>query len=163
MQNVDSERQARQHRQSLSRREEARQYWLATTRPAGHPRDVPIWGIWLDDAFYCGGAPTTRWVRNVLTQPPGALPRAVEPRGTAQRRCLVDLGMVSRDILAVKARQRASAQRPEVKARARERYWRRTEEKRAYQRARAQLPEVKARNNERSRERRAQLREQASF
>jgi len=30
----------------------ARNYWVATTRPAGQPHSRPVWGIWLDHAFY---------------------------------------------------------------------------------------------------------------
>ncbi|HJT54978.1 MAG TPA: pyridoxamine 5'-phosphate oxidase family protein [Ktedonobacteraceae bacterium] len=30
----------------------ARNYWIATTRPNGHPHSRPVWGVWLDDAFY---------------------------------------------------------------------------------------------------------------
>lgn len=31
---------------------DARNYWIATTRPNGQPHSRPVWGIWLDDAFY---------------------------------------------------------------------------------------------------------------
>jgi hypothetical protein len=30
----------------------ARNYWIATTRPDGRPHSRPVWGIWLDNAFY---------------------------------------------------------------------------------------------------------------
>jgi hypothetical protein len=30
----------------------ARNYWIATTRSDGRPHSRPVWGIWLDDAFY---------------------------------------------------------------------------------------------------------------
>ena len=30
----------------------ARNYWIATTRPDGQPHSRPVWGVWLDDAFY---------------------------------------------------------------------------------------------------------------
>ncbi len=30
----------------------ARNYWIATTRPAGQPHTRPVWGVWLDHAFY---------------------------------------------------------------------------------------------------------------
>lgn len=29
-----------------------RNYWIATTRPAGQPHSRPVWGVWLDTAFY---------------------------------------------------------------------------------------------------------------
>ena len=30
----------------------ARNYWIATTRQEGQPHSRPVWGVWLDDAFY---------------------------------------------------------------------------------------------------------------
>ena len=30
----------------------ARNYWVATTRPSGRPHTMPVWGLWLDEAFY---------------------------------------------------------------------------------------------------------------
>jgi hypothetical protein len=30
----------------------ARNYWIATTRSDGRPHSRPVWGIWLDNAFY---------------------------------------------------------------------------------------------------------------
>ena len=30
----------------------ARNYWIATTRPDGRPHSRPVWGVWLDGAFY---------------------------------------------------------------------------------------------------------------
>lgn len=30
----------------------ARNYWLATTRPDGRPHSRPVWGVWLDGAFF---------------------------------------------------------------------------------------------------------------
>jgi hypothetical protein len=48
-----------------ARLEEARQYWLATTRPDGRPHTVPTDGLWLDDAFWFGGSPRTVKHRNL--------------------------------------------------------------------------------------------------
>lgn len=31
---------------------QARNYWIATTRPDGQPHSRPVWGIWLDDTFH---------------------------------------------------------------------------------------------------------------
>lgn len=31
---------------------EARNYWIATTRPDGRPHTRPVWGVWEDGAFY---------------------------------------------------------------------------------------------------------------
>lgn len=58
---------------AVQRLEVARNYWLATARPDGRPHVVAIWGMWVDDAFYCGGAPETRWLRNVAANPAVAL------------------------------------------------------------------------------------------
>jgi hypothetical protein len=30
----------------------ARNYWIATTRPDDRPHARPVWGVWLDDAFF---------------------------------------------------------------------------------------------------------------
>ncbi len=30
----------------------ARNYWIATTRPDGRPHTRPVWGVWLDGAFF---------------------------------------------------------------------------------------------------------------
>jgi hypothetical protein len=31
---------------------EARNYWIATVRPDGGPHTRPVWGVWLDGAFW---------------------------------------------------------------------------------------------------------------
>src|SRR5258708_31893605 len=36
----------------VERLAKARNYWVATTCPDGRPHCVPVWGVWLDDAFY---------------------------------------------------------------------------------------------------------------
>ena len=48
---------------------ESKQYWLATVRPDGRPHLIPRWGVWLDDAFYYDGSPTTRHARNLEVNP----------------------------------------------------------------------------------------------
>ena len=48
---------------------EARNYWLATTRPDGRPHVTPLWGVWVEGALYVSGAPTTRWARNLAANP----------------------------------------------------------------------------------------------
>ena len=37
---------------ATERLSEARHYWIATTRPDGRPHSRPVWGVWLDQAFY---------------------------------------------------------------------------------------------------------------
>ncbi|HEV7741183.1 MAG TPA: pyridoxamine 5'-phosphate oxidase family protein, partial [Pseudolysinimonas sp.] len=44
-------------------------YWLATVRPDGRPHLIPRWGVWVDDAFYYDGAPSTRHARNAEANP----------------------------------------------------------------------------------------------
>ena len=51
------------------RLEQAPLYWLGTTRPDGRPHAMPIWGAWVDDAFYFEGGPDTRRGRNLAANP----------------------------------------------------------------------------------------------
>lgn len=44
-------------------------YWLATTRPDGRPHSIPIWGVWLDDAFWFEGGAEVRWARSIAADP----------------------------------------------------------------------------------------------
>ncbi|MDP9381112.1 MAG: pyridoxamine 5'-phosphate oxidase family protein [Chloroflexota bacterium] len=53
----------------VARLEQARNYWLATTRPGGQPHVTPIWGVWVDEALYFDGIPTAQWARNMATNP----------------------------------------------------------------------------------------------
>ena len=53
----------------VERLEQARNYWLATTIPDGRPHVTPIWGVWVDGAFYFDGIPTARWARNMAANP----------------------------------------------------------------------------------------------
>jgi general stress protein 26 len=48
-------------------------YWLATVRPDDRPHLAPIWGAWVDNAFYFQGAPTSRWARNLRENPSAAM------------------------------------------------------------------------------------------
>jgi general stress protein 26 len=43
----------------------ARNYWVGTTRPDGRPHARPVDGVWVEGALCFGGAPETRWVRNL--------------------------------------------------------------------------------------------------
>ncbi len=56
-------------RHTVERLERARNYWLATTRPDGRPHVTPVWGVWVDEALYFDGLPTTRWARNMAENP----------------------------------------------------------------------------------------------
>jgi hypothetical protein len=45
----------------------ARTYWIATTRPTGQPHSRPIWGIWLNSAFYFSTGSLA--AQNLIIQP----------------------------------------------------------------------------------------------
>jgi len=49
--------------------EKAPVYWLATASLDGRPHATPIWGTWVDGAFYFDGSPDTRWARNLAVNP----------------------------------------------------------------------------------------------
>ena len=40
-------------------------YWVASVRPDGRPHVTPIWGVWVDGAFWMEGGPRTRRFRNL--------------------------------------------------------------------------------------------------
>ena len=44
-------------------------YWVATVRPNGRPHVTPIWGVWVDDAFWMEGGPRTRRFQNLAQNP----------------------------------------------------------------------------------------------
>lgn len=52
-----------------ARLEEAKAYWLATTRADGAPHVVPVDGLWVADVWYYGGAPDTEHRRTVVQNP----------------------------------------------------------------------------------------------
>lgn len=47
----------------------SRNYWVATTRPGGRPHVMPVWGLWLDDAFFFSTDPKSRKGRNLAANP----------------------------------------------------------------------------------------------
>ena len=44
-------------------------YWIGTTRPDGRPHASPIWGAWVDGAFWFEGSPETRRGKNLAANP----------------------------------------------------------------------------------------------
>jgi nitroimidazol reductase NimA-like FMN-containing flavoprotein (pyridoxamine 5'-phosphate oxidase superfamily) len=44
-------------------------YMLATTRPDGRPHVMPVWGLWLDGAFYFSAGRQSRKARNLSANP----------------------------------------------------------------------------------------------
>lgn len=47
----------------------ARNYWMATSRTDGNPHVMPVWGVWLDDAFYFSTGTQSRKARNLAENP----------------------------------------------------------------------------------------------
>lgn len=47
----------------------AENYWVATVRPDGRPHTMPVWGVWLDGAFYFSTSPQSRKARNIAGNP----------------------------------------------------------------------------------------------
>jgi hypothetical protein len=54
---------------AVARLEQARNYWVATTRPDGRPHAVPVWGVFVANAIYFDGGPETRHNRNLAHNP----------------------------------------------------------------------------------------------
>ena len=48
---------------------DAKTYWLATTRPDGRPHVMPVWGVWMDRAFYLSTSPASRKGKNLTARP----------------------------------------------------------------------------------------------
>jgi pyridoxine/pyridoxamine 5'-phosphate oxidase len=47
----------------------SRNYWIISTRPDGKPHAAPVWGLWLDEAFYFSTDPKSRKGKNILASP----------------------------------------------------------------------------------------------
>jgi general stress protein 26 len=54
---------------AVERLDKARNYWVATTRPDGRPHSMPVWGLWLDDAFFFGSGRQSAKSRNLAANP----------------------------------------------------------------------------------------------
>ena len=55
-------------------------YWLATTRPDGHPHVAVVWGVWLGNHYYFATSVASRKGRNLAANPH----RVVCPEDTAE-------------------------------------------------------------------------------
>ena len=67
----------------------ARNYYLSTTRSDGRPHVMPVWGVWLDRAFYFSTGRRSRKSRNLSINPnctvcPENASEAVILEGTAR-------------------------------------------------------------------------------
>lgn len=47
----------------------SRSYWICTTRPDRRPHSIPVWGMWVDGAFYFGTGRETRKAKNIAKNP----------------------------------------------------------------------------------------------
>jgi general stress protein 26 len=45
----------------------ARNYWIVTSRTGGRVHATPVWGLWLDGAFYFSTDPASRKGRDIAT------------------------------------------------------------------------------------------------
>ena len=50
---------------ALERLSRSHNYWLTTVRPDGAPHVMPVWGVWLDGAWYFSTSATSRKSRNL--------------------------------------------------------------------------------------------------
>jgi Pyridoxamine 5'-phosphate oxidase len=51
--------------EAAAKLEEARNYWIGTTRPDGSPHAMPVWGLWLDDSLFFSSGSASRKSRNL--------------------------------------------------------------------------------------------------
>jgi general stress protein 26 len=51
------------------RLERSHNYWVCSTRPDGRPHSAPVWGVWLDGAFYFSTDPASRKGKNLKANP----------------------------------------------------------------------------------------------
>jgi pyridoxine/pyridoxamine 5'-phosphate oxidase len=48
----------------------SRNYWVCTSSRDGQPHVAPVWGLWIDDAFFFSSDPTSRKGRNIAAGSP---------------------------------------------------------------------------------------------
>jgi nitroimidazol reductase NimA-like FMN-containing flavoprotein (pyridoxamine 5'-phosphate oxidase superfamily) len=54
---------------AVARLAKAHNYFIATTRQNGRPHVMPVWGVWLDEAFYFSTGKQSRKARNLADNP----------------------------------------------------------------------------------------------
>jgi nitroimidazol reductase NimA-like FMN-containing flavoprotein (pyridoxamine 5'-phosphate oxidase superfamily) len=84
---------------AVERLSSARNYWISTIRADGRPHSMPVWGVWLDVAFYFSTGALSRKARNLAENAgcvvcPERADEAVILEGTASQ--LTDPSMVRR-------------------------------------------------------------------
>jgi PPOX class probable F420-dependent enzyme len=55
--------------EAAAKLEQARNYWIGTTRPDGSPHAMPVWGLWLDGVLYFSSGSATAKNRNLERDP----------------------------------------------------------------------------------------------
>ena len=48
---------------------DCRTFWVATVHTSNRPHVMPVWGVWVDDAFYFSTGRKSRKGRNVAANP----------------------------------------------------------------------------------------------
>ncbi|MGH8246558.1 MAG: pyridoxamine 5'-phosphate oxidase family protein [Gammaproteobacteria bacterium] len=56
-------------RWATERLRKAHNYWISTCRPDGRPHTMPVWGVWLDGAFYFSTGRESRKAHNLAANP----------------------------------------------------------------------------------------------
>jgi len=54
---------------AVERLEAAPNFWVISVRPDNRPHASPVWGVWMDGAFYFDGNSETRRMKNLLANP----------------------------------------------------------------------------------------------
>src|SRR6185437_13395833 len=54
---------------ATERLERSHNYWICSTRPDGRPHAVPVWGVWVENAFYFSTDPKSRKAKNLKANP----------------------------------------------------------------------------------------------
>ncbi len=54
---------------AVERLQAPRNYWLSTTRPDGRPHVMPVWCVWINNAFYFSTGAQARKARNLAANP----------------------------------------------------------------------------------------------
>lgn len=86
---------------AVERLTNSRNYWIATTSPDRQPHCVPVWGVWLDHAFYFSTGAQSRKARNIAANPkcvvcPENGDQAISLEGTMEK--AVDAATLERSV-----------------------------------------------------------------
>jgi pyridoxamine 5'-phosphate oxidase-like protein len=54
---------------ATDRLRESHDYWVASGWPDGRPHVMPVWGVWVQEAFWFSSSPGSRKVRNLRARP----------------------------------------------------------------------------------------------